>query len=80
MTLPRAGTGRYSGPADLSPEVRSHLSEEAQKTFIDRYNSAFDETNDASKAEHTAWDAIHQQYQENEQGIWTRPLAASLKA
>lgn len=80
MTLPRASTGRCSSPADLSPEVRSHLSEEAQKTFIDRYNQAFDETNDASKAEHTAWDAIHQQYEENEQGIWTKPLAAGLKA
>lgn len=80
MILPRASAGRYSGSADLSPEVRSHLSEEAQKTFIERYNKAFDETNDASKAEHAAWDAIHQQYEENEQGIWTKPLAAGLKA
>ena len=80
MTLPRASTGRCSSPADLSPEVRSHLSEEAQKTFIERYNQAFDETNDASKAEHAAWETIHQQYEENEQGIWTKPLAAGLKA
>ena len=80
MTLPRASTGRYSSPADLSPEVRSHLSEDAQKTFIARYNTAFDESNDAHKAEHIAWDAIHQQYQENEHGVWTKPLAAGLKA
>ncbi len=75
MTLPRAGKGRCESPADLSPEVRSHLSPEAQKTFIDRYNAAFDESNDSIQAEHAAWEAIHKEYEEDESGVWTRPLA-----
>ena len=75
MTLPRAVKGRCNSPADLSPEVRSHLSEAAQKTFIEPYNAAFDETNDSIQAEHTAWDAIHQQYEEDESGVWGKPLA-----
>jgi cation transport regulator ChaB len=75
MTLPRAVKGRCNSPADLSPEVRSHLSAEAQKTFIESYNAAFDETNDSIQAEHTAWDAIHQQYEEDESGVWGKPLA-----
>ena len=75
MTLPRAVKGRCNSPADLSPEVRSHLSAEAQKTFIESYNAAFDETNDSIQAEHTAWDAIHQHYEEDESGVWGKPLA-----
>ncbi|WP_445173132.1 ChaB family protein [Microcoleus sp.] len=75
MTLPRAVKGRCHSPADLSPEVRSHLSEAAQKTFMESYNAAFDETNDSIQAEHTAWDAIHQQYEEDESGVWGKPLA-----
>ncbi|MEG3954479.1 ChaB family protein [Microcoleus sp. herbarium2] len=75
MTLPRAVKGPCNSPADLSPEVRSHLSAEAQKTFIESYNAAFDETNDSIQAEHTAWDAIHQQYEEDESGVWGKPLA-----
>lgn len=72
MTLPRACAGRCNSAADLSPEVRSHLSEEAQKTFIERYNAVLDETNDQSRAEHAAWDTIHQQYTEDENGVWSK--------
>jgi cation transport regulator ChaB len=69
MTLPRACAGRCNSASDLSPEVRSHLSEAAQKVFIARYNSTFDETNDSSKAEQAAWETIHQQFDEDENGI-----------
>lgn len=55
MTLPRPCPGRCNGTEDLSPEVRSHLSEEAQKVFICAYNKSFDETDDAMKAEQAAW-------------------------
>lgn len=74
--LPRACAGRCNSASDLSPEVRSHLSEDAQKTFIDRYNSVLDETNDPMKAEHAAWDTIHQQYQEDENGVWSKQKVA----
>lgn len=71
-TLPRPCPGRCNGAEDLSPEIRSHLSEEAQKTFIDRYNSIFDQTNDDDQAEKAAWDAVHRQYEEDENGIWSK--------
>ena len=76
MTLPRACAGRCNSASDLSPEVRSHLSEDAQKVFIDRYNSAFDETNDSSKAEQAAWETIHQQFDEDENGVWSKQKLA----
>lgn len=70
--LPRACTGRCNSSTDLSPEVRAHLSEDAQRTFIDRYNAVLDETNDPIKGEHAAWDTIHQQYEEDENGVWSK--------
>lgn len=70
--LSRACSGRCSDIESLSPEVRSHLSPEAQQTFIERYNSVYDETNDEMKAEQAAWETIHQQYEEDEQGVWSK--------
>lgn len=72
MTLPRACSGRCNSANDLSPEVRSHLSEDAQKTFIERYNAVFDESNDPMKAEQAAWDIVHQRYDEDENGVWSK--------
>jgi cation transport regulator ChaB len=72
-TLPRACGGRCNSAEDLSPEVRSHLSEAAQKIFIERYNSVLDKNNDdEAKAEQVAWEAIHQQFDEDENGIWSK--------
>lgn len=70
--LPRACAGRCNRSEDLSPEIRSHLSEEAQKSFIERYNTVVDETNDEFKAEQAAWETIHQEYEEDENGIWSK--------
>lgn len=71
-TLPRPCPGRCGDVADLSPEIRSHLSESAQKTFIERYNAVLDETNDETKAEQAAWITIHEQYDEDENGVWSK--------
>ncbi len=71
-TLPRACSGKCNSSEDLAPEVRSHLSETAQKTFIERYNTALDESNDESKAEEVAWNAVHEQYEEDENGVWSK--------
>jgi len=70
--LPRACAGGCNSPDDLSPEVRSHLSAEAQRTFIERYNTALKETNEENKAEQAAWEAVHQQYDEDENGVWSK--------
>lgn len=72
MTLPRPCPGRCNGTEDLSPEVRSHLSEEAQRVFISAYNKSFDETDDAMKAEQAAWKKIYEQFDEDENGIWSK--------
>lgn len=72
MTLPHPCPGRCNEPSDLSPEVRAHLSEEAQKSFIERYNTVYDETEDPLKAEQAAWQTIHEQYAEDENGIWSK--------
>ncbi|ARV61554.1 hypothetical protein BZZ01_25590 [Nostocales cyanobacterium HT-58-2] len=70
--LPRACTGGCNSPEDLSPEIRSHLSPEAQRVFVERYNTAFRETNDESKAEQAAWETVHQQYDEDVNGVWSK--------
>jgi cation transport regulator ChaB len=70
--LPRACEGRCDSVDKLSPEIRAHLSPEAQNTFMEKYNAAFDEMNDETKAEQSAWQAIHQQYDEDETGVWSK--------
>lgn len=72
MTLPRACAGRCNNPSDLSPEVRSHLSADAQQVFMQRYNSVLDETSDPMQAEQAAWATIHQQFDEDENGVWSK--------
>lgn len=71
-TLPRPCPGKCNDVADLSPEIRSHLSEAAQQDFIATYNSALTETDDEMKAEHQAWASIKDKYEEDEDGVWTR--------
>ncbi|MBK1986166.1 ChaB family protein [Sphaerospermopsis aphanizomenoides BCCUSP55] len=71
-TLAHPCPGPCNSPEDLSPEVRAHLSEEAQRTFIQRYNSILNDTTDESTAERSAWDAVHQQFDEDENGVWSR--------
>jgi cation transport regulator ChaB len=71
--LPRQKTGAIEDVNHLSPEVRSHLSQEAQRKYLERYNAALTETNDEAQAERLAWDTIHQQYEEDENGVWSKP-------
>ncbi|AKG22250.1 ChaB family protein [Calothrix sp. 336/3] len=74
--LDRACTGNCNSPEDLSPEVRNHLSTAAQEVFIKNYNSAFQESNDAMKAEQNAWEAVQQQFDEDENGVWSKQKTA----
>ena len=73
--LPRACASSCNNPEDLSPEIRSHLSAEAQRTFIESYNSALKQTNDEAKAEQAAWGSVHQQYDEDENGVYSKAKA-----
>ena len=76
-TLPRPCPGRCGSTQDLSPEIRSHLSEEAQQDFINSYNATLDETDDETKAEQKAWETIKDKYEEDENGIWTKEKVAA---
>lgn len=70
--LPRACKGNCTSIEDLAPEVRSHLSEAAQSTFVECYNAALSETGDPIKAEEAAWERLREQYDEDEHGVWSR--------
>ncbi|MGH1396822.1 MAG: ChaB family protein [Trichormus sp.] len=65
-------SGPCNSPEDLSPEVRSHLSSEAQNTFIQRYNAVLNETSDEFTAEQAAWADVHQKFDEDENGVWSK--------
>ncbi|MBW4424496.1 MAG: ChaB family protein [Nostoc desertorum CM1-VF14] len=71
-TFARPCPGQCNSPQDLSPEVRAHLSDEAQRTFIERYNTVLNEKNDEFTAEQAAWESVHQQYDEDENGVWSK--------
>jgi cation transport regulator ChaB len=71
-TLARPCPGPCNSPEDLSPEVRSHLSPEAQRTFIERYNNVLNETSDEFTAEQAAWEAVHQKFDEDDNGVWSK--------
>ncbi|WP_017655264.1 ChaB family protein [Fortiea contorta] len=71
-TLARPCSGPCNSANDLSPEVRAHLSPEAQRTFIERYNSVLNETSDEFTAEQRAWEAVRQQFDEDENGVWSK--------
>ena len=70
--LPRKRSGQMESLSDLSPETRSHLSEDAQRLFIANYNQALAESADEAKADHHAWDVVHQQFEQDEDGVWSK--------
>lgn len=76
-TLPRPCSGRCNQVTDLSPEIRSHLSEAAQQDFIASYSNVLDETDDETKAEQQAWATIKDKYDEDENGVWSKAKVAA---
>lgn len=70
--LPRPCAGECTDPEQLSPEIRAHLSPEAQIVFVNRYNAVFKDSNDVTQAEHAAWVMIHEQFDEDENGVWSK--------
>jgi cation transport regulator ChaB len=70
--LARPCPGPCNHPDDLSPEVRAHLSAEAQRVFMERYNAVLDETSDEFTAEQAAWETVRQQFDEDENGVWLK--------
>ena len=75
--LPRPCQGRCNSPEDLTPEIRNLLSESAQESFVAEYNKVLDETEDQMLAEEKAWQKIHQEYEEDENGVWSKEKAVA---
>ncbi len=73
--LPRKRSGELESPDDLSPEIRSHLSPDAQRTFIANYNTELSNSGDEAKAEHHAWDVVSEQFEQDEHGVWSKGKA-----
>jgi cation transport regulator ChaB len=71
-TLSHASPGVCNSPEDLSPEVCAHLSAAAQELFIKQYNTVLNKTNDEFTAEQSAWDEVHKQFDEDENGVWSK--------
>ncbi|KJH73625.1 ChaB family protein [Aliterella atlantica] len=70
--LPRGRSGQIEDPSHLSPEIRSHLSQDAQRLYIANYNSELANSSDESKAEHHAWDIVREQFEQDEHGVWSK--------
>lgn len=70
--LPRGRSGQIEDPSHLSPEIRSHLSEDAQRLYIANYNSELANSGDESKAEHHAWDMVREQFEQDDHGVWSK--------
>jgi cation transport regulator ChaB len=77
VTLPHPCDGPCESVDDLAPEVRSHLSEAAQKQFIEQYNRSLAEGQEEDKAEQRAWAAIHERFDEDENGVWSKEKATA---
>lgn len=70
--LPRGRSEQIEDPSHLSPEIRSHLSEDAQRMFVANYNEELSKSGDTHKAEHHAWDVVRQQFEQDENGVWSK--------
>lgn len=70
--LPRGRSGQIEEPSHLSPEIRSHLSEDAQRLYIANYNAELANSGDESKAEHHAWDIVREQFEQDDHGVWSK--------
>jgi hypothetical protein len=75
--LPRQGQGSMESLDHISPEIKSHLSPEAQQDFMQEYNRLLGSGESEQKAEHDAWDFICQRYDEDEQGVWSKRKVAA---
>jgi hypothetical protein len=74
MTLPRAVKGRCNSPADLSPEVRSHLSAEAQKPLSNPTTPHLTKPTTRYKR-NTPLGTPFTSSTRDESGVWGKPLA-----
>jgi cation transport regulator ChaB len=76
MRIPRQASGNLNSTEDLSPEIRSHLSEPAQQEFLTAYNLEFDKSEDENQALNKAWAVIEEKFERDDRGNWSRSHAA----
>jgi cation transport regulator ChaB len=76
MRIPRQPSGHLNSAEDLSPEIRSHLSEAAQQEFLTAYNLEFDKSEHENQALSKAWETIEEKFERDDDGNWARTHAA----
>ncbi|MEB3830342.1 ChaB family protein [Phormidium sp. CCY1219] len=79
MKIPRQPEHPLDSTEELSPELRSHLSPEAQETFRKAYNEALTQKEDANQASLIAWRSVEENYEKDENGVWSKaPIPAGV--
>jgi len=72
MQIPRGVEGKLEGTDQIAPDMKVDMSEEAQRTFVESYNQAFEQSSDHSNALIEAWKKIKQLFDRDEKGIFSR--------
>lgn len=75
MKIPRENAEQIQSAADLSPEIRAHLSEDAQQTFVQTYRSQFEQSQDSAQAMSQAWHQVESDFERDDDGVWKSPAA-----
>ncbi|NJL88164.1 MAG: hypothetical protein HC886_22890 [Leptolyngbyaceae cyanobacterium SM1_1_3] len=75
MKIPRENAQQIQSAADLSPEIRAHLSETAQQTFVETYSAEFEHSSDSGEAMSKAWQKVEAEFERDQEGVWKAPAA-----
>jgi len=68
MKIPQQPEGELSSGEDISPEIKADLSDDAQKTFVETYNSSLSQSKEKENALVAAWNRVKQLFDRDEQG------------
>ena len=62
----------YKQITQLPDNVKNNLPKHAQENYKEAFNSAEDQYDDEGRAHATAWSAVEQKYEKNDQGNWVQ--------
>lgn len=62
----------YDKLSDLPDQVKDHLPKHAQEIFLAAFNSASEQYKEESRWFATAWAAVENVYEKNEDGKWVK--------
>lgn len=72
-TAERTLSAVFKEQSDVDQAIRRLIERNVPRDhIIERYNAVLDETGDEMRAEQAAWVVIHEQYDEDDNGVWSR--------